>query len=240
MSHKAGASEGMDPREVLPAITIRDPYRWFSSMCRHRYAAHWTRFFIDPQNDQKKFKYHCPQFIPNAAETNRIRKLHISTIVEEHNDNPQQQSTLEEHFFPVKVKYAKFNRTHKSLVHLWSDWYREYLEEYNNALVMVRYEDLLFYPDLVIPQICHCAGGEMEQWGHTARGTPRIKVAQQSAKEKYAKKGEEVTGYIEALIRYGTADGRAQKMSPEDLEYSQRHLDKDLMDLFQYPYPGGG
>jgi len=35
------AAKGIDRNDILPVVTIRDPWRWMSSMCRHPYSAKW-------------------------------------------------------------------------------------------------------------------------------------------------------------------------------------------------------
>ena len=59
-----------------------------------------------------------------------------------------------------------------------------------------------------------------------------------------AKKGETAhgpmesrTGFVKALIKYGTARGRDDRMTPEDLEYAKNNLDRDMMDFFRYKHP---
>jgi len=42
------AGKGVEQGDVLPIVTIKDPYTWFSSMCRHPYAANWPHNKICP------------------------------------------------------------------------------------------------------------------------------------------------------------------------------------------------
>jgi len=49
VAHAAG--KGVAQGDVLPVVTIKDPYSWFGSMCRHSYAANWPH--------QKK----CPSLV---------------------------------------------------------------------------------------------------------------------------------------------------------------------------------
>jgi hypothetical protein len=37
----AVGSHGVEQTHVLPVVTIKDPYHWMGSMCRHSYAASW-------------------------------------------------------------------------------------------------------------------------------------------------------------------------------------------------------
>lgn len=300
-AHVAQKSDGVVARNVLPAVMIRDPYRWLQSMCGHHYTSRWPRVFArgDP-------RYHCPNLFPLGAEKIRLEELEITPVVEpstkedikvlfdtfnttkerernvfvgikpakggagkdkgegheepseeegaqqpqgEKLDNnlPADQEALEtlseeeldRHYFPVRVRYSNFTRDHKSLVHFYNDWYQEYLDLKDYPHIMVRMEDLLFFPDVVVPQICECAGGQVVTANLT--GTHPIKVVAQSAKAKHStrfmEEGEEHTGYLDALIKYGKSDTRFRGMTPQDLQYAGRHLDANIMDLFGYDYP---
>lgn len=301
-AHVAKKSDGVVARNVLPAVMIRDPFRWLQSMCGHHYTSRWPRVF--PRGDPH---YHCPNLFPLGAEKYRLEELEITPIVEpstkedikvlfdtfnvtkekERNvfvgikpgkggagkenqgdgqeelpqeDGEQQsedkkphdnlpvdgealetvsQEELDRHYFPVRVRYSNFTRDHKSLVHFYNDWYQEYLDLKDYPNVMVRMEDLLFFPDDVVPQICECAGGQVVTANLT--GHHPIRVVAQSAKAKHStrfmEEGEEHTGYLDALIKYGKSDTRFRGMTPQDLQYAGRHLDANIMDLFGYDYP---
>jgi hypothetical protein len=54
----------VDANNILPAVTIRDPYVWMLSMCRHEYAAHWHH---DPDG-------HCPNLIPDEQDLKDFSK----------------------------------------------------------------------------------------------------------------------------------------------------------------------
>lgn len=43
---------------ILPVVTVRHPYNWMQSMCRHRYATHWFH----------EATLHCPNLVPNEIE----------------------------------------------------------------------------------------------------------------------------------------------------------------------------
>jgi hypothetical protein len=79
---------------------------------------------------------HCPNLVPNAADLDLF---------------PHQSDSI-----PVNVKYnppVQF----KSLVHFWSEWYRQYLDADFPRLI-VRFEDLQFHPKEMIDIVCQCAG----------------------------------------------------------------------------------
>jgi hypothetical protein len=96
--HTAPDMEKYDKKYVLPVVIIRDPFAWMQSMCNNPYAAGW-----------RHGKLHCPNLIPTPEDKERFKNLKES--------------------FQVKVKFDKDHTAHfDSLVHLWSEWYQEYLK----------------------------------------------------------------------------------------------------------------
>ena len=142
-----------DVHEVLPVVLIRNPFSWMKSMCRNSYSAHW-----DGQHGIM-----CPE-LKNDGDWNEVH-----------------------------VKFGPGSTHHKSLAHMWNDWYGEYFygnytmkqmwnDWYGEGLynanttkdtlivkgnnvtapfprLMIRFEDVIFFPYEVTQQICKCAGG---------------------------------------------------------------------------------
>ncbi len=136
----------VDPNNIMPAVTIRDPYVWLKSMCRHPYGVEW------PVTEE-----HCPNLVPNQFDLELYPFLRTMKSI------------------PVFARYLDFDRNHDSMVHNWNDWYNEYMNV-KFPFVMVRYEDLLFRPKQMTELICHCAGGTMnghfEYIVHSAKRGP--------------------------------------------------------------------
>jgi hypothetical protein len=194
----------------MPMVTIRDPLFWLKSMCRHHYTAMWTgREHLD----------HCPNFLDRDLTT--------------------------------RVKYDGFVRRYDSLLDLWSKFFLfllqfisgpnfllhffflqdAYYTEYINIdipVLLVRFEDLIFHTEEVITKVCECAGGK--------RSSPtKFRYVVDSAKKGKGSHGKERTGYVDALVRYGTLAKRyAGYESKEDLSFIQKHVDPTLMRLMQY------
>jgi len=128
---------GLPPKlqtNVLPIVTIKDPYSWMGSMCRHKYATNW------PHGTQ-----HCPNLVPNDFDR-RLPSFH------------EQDGVI-----PVRVRYNKTHYTHhSSLAGLWNDWYAGYYDATFPRLI-VRFEDMLFRPDEVAAIVCDCIGGELTE-----------------------------------------------------------------------------
>lgn len=175
----------------FPMITIRDPYRWMLSMCKHVYGARW------PHN-----KTTCPN------------------IQDAHDTGPT----------VVYVKYKQTRVKHKSLPDMWNDWYNNYMiQEFPR--VFVRFEDLLFYGKNVTQTLCRCGGGVPRR--------PEFVHVRSSAKLGTAAHGANKTGLLDAIIQYGTDDGRVTGMTKKDLEWSHQLLDPKLMQMFDYSYAKG-
>jgi hypothetical protein len=241
LKHKTLKSEGVDATNILPAVTIRDPYVWmnryvrslfhvtgcdcdwderdlgctriihlnalscFLSMCRIEYSAHWHH---DPNR-------HCPNLIPDSTDLTQFGRF-----------------LKEGQPVKVHVKYSGFWKHHDSLVGMWNDWYREYYDAVDFNRLIVRYEDLLFFPRQVTEAVCKCAGGSLRRDGH-------FLYVVDSAKKGATAHGpmELRTGFLKAIIKYGKATNRASRYSKDDLDYAEAHLDKELMDFFRYKHP---
>lgn len=136
-------------------VMIKDPITWMASMCRHSYEAKWRHTLK-----------HCPNLVPNEHDKGR---------------------TPGEGAMKVKVKFAtkhigdepipdKTNRTfvdYDSLVHLWNEWYNQWLHATDFPRLMVRFEDLLFHAEETVSKVCACGGGTMR---------PKFRYVEESAK----------------------------------------------------------
>ncbi|GAX20122.1 hypothetical protein FisN_17Lh074 [Fistulifera solaris] len=129
--HHRTYNDTMNAEDIFPAVTVRDPFKWMQSMCRHKYAAHW-------HHDDA----HCPSLIPNAAD---IAKYH----------HLRSEETI-----PVLVRYKEFDKHHTSMVDFWNTWYQEYVQAPFPRLI-VRFEDIIFHPVEVTKIACECAGGQL-------------------------------------------------------------------------------
>lgn len=156
---------------------------------------------------------------------------------------------------PVKITWSKFVRHWPSLAHVWSSWYREYLDgprEHrrgsNNSTtpmfrLIIRYEDLLLRPQYIVDQIRACVGAE---WRHntttTTNSTPSFVWQAAPAKtHPYFSKYKAPSSMVSALIKYGRdSPARLGTMQAQDLQYARQNLDGELMKLFRYRQPGGG
>ncbi len=128
------------------------------------------------------------------------------------------------------VRYAEFSRKHESILHLWNDYYREYLEVPFPRLI-VRIEDLIFHPEEVTTTVCECAGGSMRYDG-------TFTYIVNSAKKGEHAHGKERTGYVDAIIKYGSDKRRYESYKfSSDLEFIKANVDIKLLNLMGYRPP---
>ena len=149
---------------------------------------------------------------------------HSATLASNH--CPDFSSMSDPRFLQTWVQYSDFSRRYQSILHLWNDYYQEYLQA-SFPRLLVRFEDLLFHPKAVTKSLCECAGGSMN--------AGRFRYIVDSAKKGPTAHGNVRTGYIDALVKYGSANNRYQNFHSQDLEYIKQHVDKELMNVMQYP-----
>jgi len=109
-----------------------------------------------------------------------------------------------------------------SLVHLWNGWYNHYLNATFPRLI-IRFEDMLLQTPAVLQEIADCVGTIVK---------PQLQYQVKSAKAHGSG-----TDLLKALSKTGDAEARLRQLTPEDLAFSRRHLDPNLIRLFQYRVP---
>ena len=195
---EAQVDGGVSHTDTLPIVMVKDPMTWMQSMCRHPYAAQW-----------KHTQKHCPNLVPNGSDEEAgIRGRGPENAIE------------------VSIRYNgnKDGTTHHdSLADLWNDWYGAYYEADYPRLI-VRYEDLLFYPEFVVTKICQCAGGKIKFENFQFEANP--------AKGGAAHDGS--SGLAEATVKYGKAENRFVGFDAKDKSFAANHLRRDLMQAFRY------
>ena len=200
LKHKTLKDANVDATNILPAVTIRDPYIWMGSMCRHEYTAHWHH---DPNR-------HCPNLLPDEADYHQFQRF-----LGGRNES-----------IPVHVKYNGFWKHHTSLAHLWNDWYREYWNITTMNRLIVRFEDLLFHPKAVTTAVCKCAGGSLKRDGKfeyvldsakkgpNAHGPMEARTGFLKALSKYGKADHRTDGFQPPDLAY-----TKQHLDPELMTY---------------------
>ena len=197
--------------EVLPVVLIRNPYGWMKSMCRNPYTAKWRGV-----HDKKT----CPQLKAKEGDVDKYN--------------------------PVDVAFGSGSTDHKSLAHLWNDWIGEYMfgnktttsnSETTDApfpRLIIRFEDIIFFPYEVTKQVCTCAGGVIahrEDDKDVASNTFHYVV--RSAKAGFGHgPAEKRNGLIDSWARYGKDP--KENYSEEEIEIAKEILNPLFMDTFGY------
>jgi hypothetical protein len=191
---------------VLPVVLVRHPYDWFKSMCEQPYGAHWVdrdgrnvQFFSD--------SFLCPGLVHKYSESGGI----------DGNDT-----------YPMTVEYGSGMQEYESIAHLYNRWNRAWFDTLSVPRLVVRMEDLIFHPQKVVPEICHCAGGTLLH--------NNIQVPLESAKQDQAGHRAKRTTFLKAVVKYGNL--RTWERFPiQDHVAARAVLDKELIDNFHYQHP---
>lgn len=195
-----GGNDKKNKEYCLPVVTIRNPYDWMKSMCKHPYTAKWVQY-EGGLGKVCPHLVHSPKSLPN-------KKVSVK----------------------LTAKFSEFELNVDSLAHLYNIWYADYWQHFNMPYLFVRFEDLIFRPYEVTEAICSCAGG---------RTNPRDKFEYvvESAKSDSPGHGDELTGMLDAWIKYGNPMEVKAGFNDADWEASLEFLSRDLMKLLHFKYP---
>lgn len=116
---------------------------------------------------------------------------------------------------------SKFSIQYDSLVHVWNEWNRDYLEA-DFPRLMVRFEDQLFHGEKVMQLISQCAGVPLNE--------PYVYQWRESKKHGAS------SNLLSALSKYGNSRGRQTPLDVKDLEYAKLTLNPTLMEIFGYQH----
>jgi len=155
---------------------------------------------------------------------------------------------VDEEYNAINVSYGPGPSHHKSLGHLWNDWYGEYLYSNTNngsggttttsapfPRLIVRFEDIIFFPYEVTQQICTCAGGIL---GHriddkdVVNGTFHYVVRSAKAGVGHGPASQR-NGLIDSWVRYGR-DNPKDEYSESEIQVAKEILDPWIMETFEY------
>lgn len=117
---------------------------------------------------------------------------------------------------------------HESLLHIWNDYYSEWIERTTFPSLVVRYEDLLYQPEHVMKEVCECYGSELKPNFRFFTGSAKILTGPHIGG----------AGLIDALIKYGNDTRRKEIIWYEpDLEYAKKEINGNLVKMFKYRMP---
>lgn len=119
--------------------------------------------------------------------------------------------------------------------HMWKDWYQDYYDATYPRL-MIRLEDLVFYPHETIKQVCECVDGGIYV------GDENLILSLESAIQGSGKgvdniHGHDRTGLLGAMSKHISGD-RTEGMTHDDYKFATNVLQQsDVMKYFQYKFP---
>jgi hypothetical protein len=113
----------------------------------------------------------------------------------------------------VRVSYLRFRNatTHRSLAHLWNDWYEPWLSDHLGPRLLIRAEDVLLHPQELVMSVCECLGGRTQP--------------------SFVKR---------APWHVDDVPNRLDSYDADTLEYAMEHLDSALLDSMGYQYAPAG
>lgn len=137
----------------------------------------------------------------------------------------------------VIVQYGFGKLQYQSLIHLWNEWYGQYFYNNNNNTtfprLIIRFEDIIYFPYEVTKQICTCAGATL---GHRVDDTDVINgtfhYVIRSAKVGSAH-GKQRNGLIDSWVKYGSANPQ-EVYTSDEIRTMTKMLDPLLMNTFGY------
>lgn len=215
-NHKTYHDADIGADAILPAVTIRDPCKLVV-----RIGTRW-------HGGRHLLTRHRSSLLPLLVTWLISMCHHHYTANWHHTEEHCPDFSLPN--LKTHVSYAEFSRKHSSILHLWNDYYQEYLKV-SFPRLLVRIEDLIFHPEEVTKTVCECAGGSMRNDG-------KFVYVLNSAKKGEAAHGKDRTGFVDAMIKYGSETKRySSYKSPLDLEYIRDNVDPELMRLMGYKEP---
>ena len=205
------------------------------SMCKTRYAAHW--YHIVPN--------HCPNFLATQLEKDWFNKT--KEEVQDYYKNEKQKIwmvdnvinkanyTIDKNIIPLYVKYNSENSTHDSLVHMWKDWYQDYYDVKYPRL-MIRLEDLVFYPHETIRQVCECVEGAVYVGDENLQLNLNSAIGGSGVGVDNIH-GTDRTGLLGAMAKH-IKSNKTKGMTKEDYNFAIAALtESDVMNYFRYKIP---
>jgi hypothetical protein len=132
---------------------------------------------------------------------------------------------------PVTVSFADERQDHHlSLAHLWNDWYSYYLEQADFPFLVIRMEDLVFYPKETTKIVCECAGGKIRT------DQENFSFIVDSAKAD-SPGHDKSTGIFAAWVKYSKPPPPLYGFSPSDYAAAKEALNSGLMESLGYRHP---
>lgn len=210
--HAAKMATSINKDDVLPVITIRNPYQWMKSMCKNPYAAKWPHHPV----------HNCPHLILEATET-------WNAVTVTYGAGSEQYPSLAHLFNDWYHEY-----THNAS-YPWIMIRMEGESCYSTGDFFVaakrrklnhKFPDLIFYTKETITKVCQCAGGRIR--------TDRPFVYTVKSAKGDSPGHDTSVGFYEAWIRYSQPAEPLAGFKEDDYRAANSVLDTELMRIFGY------
>jgi hypothetical protein len=249
-SHATKQAGGINKHHVLPVVTIRNPWRWMQSMCKNPYAARWAHRTSCP---------HLRSNVGNNEVDggNTGRKNHDSStngtwnaVTVQYGAAPETYQSLIHLWNDWYGEYWNASITNGNRSHNNEGGHsngnnnndsngntnndsnsNEQQQEKYYPWIMIRMEDLVFYPVETVTAVCECAGGELY------RDQPFQYIVESAKKDSPGH--DTSTGIAEAWIRYAKPLQPGAGFTRDDYRATLEAVDATLMDAFGYQNPPG-
>ena len=129
--------------------------------------------------------------------------------------------------------FVKELRQYDSLVGFWNQWYSQYYFEDSFPRLMIRFEDLLFHTEIIVTQVCQCAGGQLKE------ETVRLPADSSKSGKSAHNRVHKANGLVGAMLQYGkmhNINGSRSTMTTDDVSYAKEMLSEDIMEAFCYKF----
>eukprot|EP00548_Thalassiothrix_antarctica_P015026 CAMPEP_0194175832 /NCGR_PEP_ID=MMETSP0154-20130528/9831_1 /TAXON_ID=1049557 /ORGANISM="Thalassiothrix antarctica, Strain L6-D1" /LENGTH=404 /DNA_ID=CAMNT_0038889801 /DNA_START=188 /DNA_END=1402 /DNA_ORIENTATION=+ len=203
-----------DPKleDYLPVVTIRDPYDWMKSMCKHSYTLRWDHTRGDVGQE-------CPSMVDEK--TGKIRKITAKFGADSLNRIPFNNSLV-----------GVWNTFYGEYFH----------KIYGDVPVLViRFEDIIFFSKEITKTICECAGGKLlgplsiYSDKEASVGDFHYVVGSAVVGKGHGPVDNHRNGIVDSWIKYSKPRSQQkEKFSSTDLGFIQKVIDRNMTNFFDY------
>lgn len=182
-------------------VVIKDPLTWMKSMCKANYDFRYKNrtWFFDS----------CPTGLADNSEFDWL-PLNRGKVMNRNKTS---------------------NGIFKSPIHLWNEWYSSLINHVDGTkypYLVVRFEDLLFRAESVIPQFCNCLGYCQYKKG---RDDNHINIADEASKPHGHPRNRTMSFWS-----YSNPQYRYQGYTKEDLQFMIDAVNMTLLEKFGYEF----
>jgi len=218
--HKAGNEKDIPADNVLAIVTIRDPYFWMDSMCRHPYQMEW------PDNPNQ-----CPKLVPTADDPSVLRQISSIPVRIKYDGTERLHYSMVHHYNEWYGAY-------------WNATWPRVMVRYEDLIFHPRKVTQTVCECAGGRLTGSLPKGTLDENGQENRkANPSNKevseddvefyYVKESAKDNSAVHGRHKSGLLEAMLQY-SRENRNHNMTKEDLDFTQQSLNPQLLDYFHY------